>query len=69
MRLMREFAPYLPWLGALLGLLCLAAAGHAGRRRRLVDNLPTSKTTGVFIGLVELKATKPTIRFSRCRRP
>jgi hypothetical protein len=54
---MREFAPFLPWLGAALGLFCLAAAAHAGRRRRLVDNLPTSKTTGVFIGLVELKGT------------
>jgi hypothetical protein len=28
-----------------------------GKRKRLVDNLPTSKTTGVFIGLVELKGT------------
>jgi hypothetical protein len=47
----------LPLLGALLGLLCLAASFRQGRRRRLVDNLPTSKTTGVFIGLVELKGT------------
>jgi hypothetical protein len=54
---MHDFAPYLPWLGALLGLLCLAGAYVAGRRRSLVDNLPTSKTTGVFIGLVELKGT------------
>ncbi len=41
----------------VLGLLCLAGAYHAARRRCLVDNLPTSKTTGVFIGLVELKGT------------
>ncbi len=52
---MHDFIPYLPWLGGLVGLGCLAAAFCAGRRRRLVDNLPTSKTTGVFIGLVELQ--------------
>ncbi|MCG3178756.1 MAG: hypothetical protein BIFFINMI_01085 [Phycisphaerae bacterium] len=40
-------------LGLLLLLLCL----RAGRRKRLIDNLPTCKTTGVFIGLVELKGT------------
>ena len=54
---MRDFAPYLPLVGVLLGLLCLVAAFRAGRRRRLIENLPTSKTTGVFIGLVELKGT------------
>ncbi len=54
---MRDFAPFLPILGAFLALLCLAAAFRAGRRRRLIDNLPTSKTSGVFIGLVELKGT------------
>jgi hypothetical protein len=52
-----DFAPYLPLIGIVLGLLCLYGAFRAGRRRRLVDNLPTSKTTGVFIGLVELKGT------------
>ena len=30
-------------------------AARAGRRQLLVDNLPTSKTSGVFMGLVELK--------------
>ena len=30
---------------------------RSGRRQRLIDDLPTSKTTGVFIGLVELKGT------------
>jgi hypothetical protein len=54
---MRDFAPWLPLLGAVLAFLCLLAALRAGRRRRLVENLPTSKTTGVFIGLVELKGT------------
>jgi hypothetical protein len=52
---MQEFAPFLPLVGAVLALLCLVAAFGAGRRVRLVENLPTSKTTGVFIGLVELK--------------
>lgn len=46
-----------PVLGALLALLCLGFALRAGKRLRLVENLPTSKTTGVFIGLVELKGT------------
>ena len=54
---MNNFAPWLPVLGCVLGFLCLLGALRAGRRRRLVDNLPTSKTTGVFIGLVELKGT------------
>lgn len=44
-------------LGGLLAALCLWAAMRADRRRRLIDNLPTSKTTGVFIGLSELKGT------------
>jgi len=54
---MHDYAPFLPLAGALLALLCLIAAFRAGRRRRLIDNLPTSKTSGVFIGLVELKGT------------
>ncbi|MFM8470685.1 MAG: LemA family protein [Limisphaerales bacterium] len=54
---MNNFAPWLPVIGCVLGLLCLLGALRAGKRRRLVDNLPTSKTTGVFIGLVELKGT------------
>jgi len=43
--------------GALLALVCLWFSLRAGRRQRLVDNLPTSKTTGVFIGLVDLNGT------------
>ena len=54
---MHDFPPYLPLIGAFLGLLTLWGAFRAGRRRRLIENLPTSKTTGVFIGLVELKGT------------
>src|SRR5579863_6123958 len=54
---MQDFAPYLPIVGALLAIVALIAAFQAGRKRRLIENLPTSKTTGVFIGLVELKGT------------
>jgi hypothetical protein len=54
---MHDLAPLLPLLGAILGLVGLGLAFRAGRRRRLLENLPTSKTTGVFIGLVELKGT------------
>jgi hypothetical protein len=54
---MHDFAPWLPLIGSLLALLVLGVAFRAGRRRRLIENLPTSKTTGVFIGLVELKGT------------
>jgi hypothetical protein len=46
-----------PVIGGGLALLCLWAGFRAGRRRRLVENIPTSKTTGVFIGLVELHGT------------
>ena len=52
---MHDFAPFLPLLGALLSICCLVGAFGAGRKRRLIENLPTSQTTGVFIGLVELK--------------
>lgn len=45
------------WVGGLLALLFLGLALRANRRKRLVDNLPTCKTTGVFIGLVEIKGT------------
>lgn len=59
---MRDFAPFLPALGALLALACLLGAFQNGRRRRLIENLPTSKTTGVFIGLVELKGTAESVQ-------
>ncbi|MEO6035307.1 MAG: LemA family protein [Verrucomicrobiota bacterium] len=49
--------PFIPWLGGLLALLALIASLRAARRKRLVNDLPTSKTSGVFIGLVELKGT------------
>ena len=46
-----------PSIGALLALGCLYLAMRTGARQRLVDNLPTSKTTGVFVGLVEVQGT------------
>jgi len=52
---MRDFAPFLPVIGVLLALVGLVCAFRNGRQRRLIENLPTSKTSGVFIGLVELK--------------
>ncbi len=59
---MRDFAPFLPFLGVLIGLICLVMAFRDGRRRRLIDNLPASKTSGVFIGLVELKGTAESVQ-------
>src|SRR5580765_2307940 len=46
-----------PFAGVLFALVCLIAALRSGKRRRLIDNLPTCKTSGVFIGLVEVKGT------------
>lgn len=43
--------------GSLLTLGCLVGAFFALRKKRLIDDVPTSKTQGVFIGLVELKGT------------
>jgi len=57
-----SWAPYLPWLSSALALGCLGFALRSGKRKRLIDNLPTSKTTGVFIGLVELKGTAESAR-------
>ncbi|MDD4924348.1 MAG: LemA domain-containing protein, partial [Dehalococcoidales bacterium] len=36
---------------------CLAAAFSSFKRKRTIDDCPTSKTQGVFIGLTELKGT------------
>jgi hypothetical protein len=53
----QEVAVWCPWVGAVLALLLLWVALRANRHRRWVDDTPTSKTTGVFIGLVEVKGT------------
>lgn len=44
-----------PAFAAVLGLLFLWLTMRNERKRRLIADLPTSKTTGVFIGLVELQ--------------
>lgn len=44
-------------LGGLGALGCLIGAFRALRRKRLIDDVPTSKAQGVFIGLTELKGT------------
>jgi hypothetical protein len=44
-------------LGSSFTLGCLIGAFWNLRRKRLIDDIPTSKTQGVFIGLVELKGT------------
>ncbi len=49
-----ELIPYF-WGGLGAGLLLVWASMYCNRRRRLMENIPTSKTTGVFIGFVELK--------------
>jgi len=50
--------PLLPPVLCGLGSLgCLIGAFRALRRKRLIDDVPTSKTQGVFIGLAELKGT------------
>ena len=56
----QELATWAPVAGAVLALVCLVFALRSGKRRRLIDNLPTCKTTGVFIGLVELKGAAET---------
>jgi hypothetical protein len=47
----------IPALGAVLCWVFLHFAMRFGRRQWLLDTLPTCKTTGVFIGMVELKGT------------
>ena len=55
LRRVNQFVPWIPWIGCALAFACLIVSVRAGRHQRLVNDLPTSKTTGVFIGLVELK--------------
>ena len=54
-----NFASYVAALvwGTLLACLCLLPALRNARRKRLADDLPVSKTAGVFVGLVKLKGT------------
>jgi len=48
---------WVPFAGGALGVLCSLGALRAGRRRRFIDDTPTSKARGVFIGDVELKGS------------
>jgi len=41
----------------LAAIICLFWSARSNRKRRLMSDLPTSKTTGVFIGFNELKGT------------
>jgi hypothetical protein len=49
-------------IGVMLALACLIAAFRILQKKRLIDDMPTSKTLGVFIGLAELKGTAETDR-------
>jgi hypothetical protein len=44
-------------IGAIIAAGCLTGAFLNFRRKRIIDDLPTSRTQGVFIGLAELKGT------------
>jgi hypothetical protein len=44
-------------IGGVVALVCLIVAFYFLRKKRLIDDMPTSKTLGVFIGLAELKGT------------
>jgi hypothetical protein len=59
----QAIGPFLPWLGLAIACFSLFASLRSCRKKRLIDNLPTSKTHGVFIGLVELKGT------AQCEQP
>ena len=42
-------------IGGVIALICVLAAFRFLRKKRIIDDMPTSKTLGVFIGLAELK--------------
>jgi hypothetical protein len=53
-----SMSPLLPiGVGSVLAIICLAVAYYHWHRKRIIDDLPTSKTQGIFIGLAELKGT------------
>ncbi len=45
------------WGGVVIAAGLLVFGLRANHKKRLIDNIPTSKTAGVFIGLVEIKGT------------
>ena len=55
---MTGVSPLIPIIaGGLFAIGCLIGAFFSLRRKRIIDDTPTSKTQGVFIGQVELKGT------------
>jgi hypothetical protein len=52
-----EYVIYVPLISLTLGMILLLIGLRQGKRQRLVSDIPTSKTTGVFIGLVEIKGS------------
>lgn len=51
-------SPFIPAaLGCLIAVGCLIGAFHSLWRKRLIDDSPTSKTHGVFVGLSEVKGS------------
>jgi hypothetical protein len=52
-----DWTPIIASVGGLLSIIMLFVAMRANKRGRLISDVPTSKTSGVFIGLVELKGT------------
>lgn len=53
---------FLIMFGALISLGCLIGVFRSLQRKRLIDDTPTLKTKGVFIGLAELKGTSESDR-------
>lgn len=47
----------MPWLAVLLALAFATASLRRNARKRLIQSLPTSRSDGVFIGLVELNGS------------
>lgn len=54
---LNSLPPWATLVPGALALCSLAGAMLMSRRKRLIDGLPTCSTTGVFIGLVEVKGT------------
>jgi hypothetical protein len=55
-----SFLPFLGGFASFLGLVFLIPSLKALRRKRLIEDLPTCKTSGIFIGQIELKGTAET---------
>jgi hypothetical protein len=61
MKMANSVSPFIPiMIGGILALVCLVGAFLNLRHKRTIDDLPTSKTQGIFIGQVELKGTAET---------